>query len=306
MQIKSHIISNNNFSNNNLPLSWTLDLNATGVSAIKLSRKCLWLNGGSFGNVDNFISTVKDHSKKKRIIIRGCNKSVTELLKKEGYSETLFAKEAIIELDKKIELPEKLQRRINSLLNRGRVKEISFTEKNILLFNELLTKTIHWDKPQLQHLFQDRMTENTRLFVFEIIPDKWEGAILISKNSETKMQGEQFFRKKDGMNGIMDALVWKISTILMEERFSEFSLGEVPFVAKDKRHLFSKTNMLQFIGSKFRFAYNYNGLFHFKNKFATRWDDVFICSNSKLKFLDLFRIARKSNLLALTVYKMFN
>jgi phosphatidylglycerol lysyltransferase len=104
----------------------------------------------------------------------------------------------------------------------------------------------------------------------------------------------------------MDALVWEISKILKKENYAEFSLGEVPFIANDKKHIFSKTNLLQFIGSKFKFAYNYEGLFHFKNKFATRWDNVFICSNGKLRFLDLFRIAKKSNLLSLTLYKMFN
>lgn len=290
----------------NLPLSWTINIGLDEVSAIKISRNSLWLNGGSMKNIDNFISTVKKYSKKKQIIIRGCDKSVTNKLKQNGYYETLFAKEAIIELNNKIQLTNKLNRRIRSLLKRGSVREISYSKENILLFNEFTKKTVHSSEPQLKHLFIDRLTDKTRLFVFEITPNHWEGAILISKNSESKMQGEQFFRKINGMNGIMDTLVFQISNILENEGFSEFSLGEVPFVVKDDFSYFSKTNLLRFIGNKFKFAYNYEGLYHFKAKFASRWDDVFICSNRKLKFLDIFGMVKKSNLLSLTLYKIFN
>lgn len=295
-----------NNSIHNLPLSWTIDLGFDEISAIKISKNSLWLNGGRVKSIENFLSTIEKYSKEKQVIIRGCDKSVTNKLKENGYYETLFAKEAVIELNKITELTEKLKRRIQSLLKRGFVKEVSYSSKNILLFNEFLKETVHSNEPQLKHLFIDRLTDKTRLFVFEITPNNWEGAILISKNSGSKMQGEQFFRKRNGMNGIMDTLVFQISRILKKEGYSEFSLGEVPFIVKDEFSYFSKTNLLRFIGNKFKFAYNYEGLFHFKNKFATRWDDVFICSNRKLKFLDIFGMVKKSNLLSLTLYKMFN
>ncbi|MCF6268371.1 MAG: DUF2156 domain-containing protein [Melioribacteraceae bacterium] len=290
----------------NLPLSWTLNFGIDEVLTIKINRNSIWLNGGNMKNRDNFISTIEKYSKKKQVIIRGCNKSVSNKLKESGYYETLIAKEAIIELNGKMKLTAKLERRIRSLLKRGSVKEISYSKENVALFNKFIQQTIHSNEPQLKYLFIDRLTDKTRLFVFEITPNHWEGAILISKNSEFKMQGEQFFRKRNGMNGIMDTLVFEISRILRKEDYSEFSLGEVPFIVKDKSSYFSQTNLVQFIGSKFKFAYNYEGLFHFKNKFAARWDDVFICSNRKLKLFDIFGMVKKSNLLSLTVYKIFN
>ncbi len=295
-----------NNSIHNLPLSWTIDFGQDEVSAIKIRKNSLWLNGGSMKNIENFLDTIEHYSKKKQIIIRGCDKSVTNKLKENGYHNTLFAKEAVIELSKCFPLTEKLNRRIRSLLKRGSVMEVSYSKETIHLFNEFIKTTVHSREPQLKHLFIDRLTNKTRLFVFEIIPNKWEGAILISKNSKSKMQGEQFFRKLNGMNGVMDTLVFQISEILKKEGFSEFSLGEVPFVVKDDFSYFSTTNFLRFIGSKFKFAYNYEGLYHFKDKFATRWDDVFICSNQKLKLFDIFGMVKKSNLLSLTLYKIFN
>jgi len=300
-------ISDSKNAIHNLPLSWTTDIGLDEVSAIKISRNNFWLNGGSVKSIENFLNSIQDFSNKKQIIIRGCDKTVTNKLKERGYHQTLFAKEAVIELnDNKMLLSDKLNRRIKSLLNRGVVKEVSYSNENILLFNEFTKNTVHSKEPQLKHLFLDKLSDRTRLFVFEITANNWEGAILISKNSKSKMQGEQFFRKINGMNGIMDTLVFQISDILKKEGYSEFSLGEVPFIAKDKYSNLSKTNFLNFIGSKFKFAYNYEGLFHFKDKFTTRWDDVFICSNQKLKFNDIFGMVKKSNLLSLAFYKIFN
>lgn len=298
--------NNINLMQSNLPLSWTLSQGANEISAIKIGRNSLWLNSGNFCNLDNFINSIKEISINKKIIIRGCNESTSKKLNKNGFNEILFAKEAIIELNKKIQITDKLLRRISSLLKRGSVKEISYSEESTAIFNQFLKLTVHWDEPQLKSLFIDRFSENTRLFIYEIFPNNWEGAILISQNSKTKMQGEQFFRKKSGMNGIMDTLVYKICPILENEGYSEFSLGEVPFTINEKISFFSKTNLLNLMGSKIKFAYNYKGLYNFKDKFATRWDDIFICTNNRWLFFDLFRIAKKSNLLALAFYKIFN
>jgi glycosyltransferase 2 family protein len=290
----------------NLPLSWTNNPGGDKISTIKISKNCIWLNGGSFKNIENFTTLIDNFSNNKNIVIRGCNRLVVKKLKEKGFSETLFAKEAIIELNKDILITDKLLKRINSLLKRGRIKEIFNSEENNIHFNMFLKLTVHQDMPKLKNLFLDKLSENTRLFIYEINQNQWEGAILISKNSESKMQGEQFFRKKAGMNGVMDALVFQMLKILRNEGYSEFSLGEVPFIATNKAARFSKANLLSFIGKRFQFAYNYQGLHYFKDKFATRWDDIYICTNRKLKFYDLFIMAKKSNLIALAIYKIFN
>lgn len=290
----------------NLPLSWNTALGNNELSAIKISRNNYWLNGGTINNVENFYDTIQKFTESKKIIIRGCNNLISNNLKERGYHETLIAKEAVIELKNNLQITDKLNRRIKSLLSRGEVKEIPYSKENILRFKKFKKMSVNSNEPNLKHLFQDKLSTRTRLFVFEISEDNWEGAILISKNSDSKMQGEQFFRKINGMNGIMDTLVFKITQILKKEGYSEFSLGEVPFIGSHKNSNFSRSKLLQLIGRRFRFAYNYEGLFHFKNKFATRWDDLFICSNQELKFFDIYGMVKESNLLALALHKIFN
>ncbi len=289
----------------NLPLSWTNCIGKEELSIIKIGRKSIWLNSGSFNNTNDFATSITNLTDAKNIIIRGCNKSVSDKLSKDGYKSTLFAKEAIIELNKEIKFSKKFNRRIGSLLKRGCVKEVVFSNKNATFLNDFLKSTIHWKKPKLRNLFLDELNEKTRLFVYEIYPNKWEGAILVSQNSKHKIQGEQFFRKRDGLNGVMDTIVYQICKTFKNEGYREFSLGETPFIIAQNSTKLSKTNILHFIGKRIKFAYNYEGLHYFKNKYATRWDDLFICSKGKLHFWDLFKMAKESNLLALLLYKAF-
>mgnify|MGYP002398312733 CR=1 FL=1 len=276
------------------------------MSTIKIGRKSVWISSGNFSNNDDFSEIITKYSSNKRVIIRGCNSEISTTLKINGFQRTLFAQEAIINLKKPITLSKKHQRRIKSLLNRGSVKEVYYNKKNEKQFSEFLKSTVHWKKPKLKNLFLDKIDKNTRLFVFEFDENKWEGAILVSQNSPSKMQGEQFFRKKDGKNGIMDTLVYHLVNLFSEEGFNEFSLGEVPFITSDNINTTFKAKLLKQIGRKIKFAYNYENLFYFKNKFATYWDDVYICTNTSLNFWDLLGIARKSNLLSLIAYKILN
>ena len=290
----------------NLPLSWTNNGGNDELSTIKISRDTIWLNGGSFTKIENFASSINNFSKKKKIIIRGCNVDISNKLKESGFKETLFAKEAIIELSKEMQFSKKFNRRINSLLKRGKVKEIFHSKENTELLEKFKHSTVHWKKPSLKNLFLDSLNSKTRLFIYEIAPKKWEGAILVSKNSQLKIQGEQFFRKIDGLNGVMDAILFQIKQTFKEEGYTEFSLGEVPFILDNSSQKFSKTNMLLFIGKRIKYAYNYEGLHYFKNKYATRWDDLYICSKGKLRLWDLFGMAKESNLISLLLYKTFS
>ncbi len=293
-------------STENLPLSWTNFGGTDKLSTIRINKNCVWLNGGSFGNINNFATSINSFSSKKKIIIRGCNNNISNNLSKIGFTKTLFAKEAIIELNKDITFSKKRNRRLKSLLKRGTVKEIIYSKENSKLLEKFISSTVYWGKPKLNYLFLDSLNKRTRLFVYEITPNIWEGAILISKNSALKVQGEQFFRKRNGLNGVMDVILYQISKHLKLEGFTEFSLGEVPFVLDIKQSTTSKTKTLNFIGRRIKYAYNYEGLRYFKNKYATRWDDLYICSNGKLRLWDLFGMAKKSNLLSLILNKTFS
>lgn len=291
---------------NHLPLSWTYNSPKTKLSLVKIGRRSFWINGGNLSNLNQFNNEISKFSSKTNIYIRGCNIKTSNMLVSNGFKKTFFAKEAIIDLHFKKELSTKHTRRIKSLIKRGKIKEILFTKENKILFDNFLKETVHSHKPKLKHLFLDKLNTSTRFFVFEFTKDVWEGGILVSQNSETKMQGEQFFRKNNGKNGIMDVLVYELSNIFYKEGFKEFSLGEVPFLVNGENNLRWKAKLINILGRKIKYAYDYEKLRYFKSKFATRWDDIYICSNKTISFIDLFGIARKSNLLMLAIYKIFN
>jgi hypothetical protein len=192
------------------------------------------------------------------------------------------------------------------LLARGKVREIYYSEANNKIFESFLKKTIHTDKPKLENLFLDKFSSETRLFIFEFAPNNWEGAILVSQNSRTKIQGEQFYRVREGKNGIMDTLVYELSNIFYNEGFLEFSLGEVPFLINSKFRNSWKTKFINIAGNRIKYAYNYQSLHYFKDKFATSWNNIYVCSNKRFLLWDLLGVAKKSNLLNLAIFKMFN
>jgi len=68
------------------------------------------------------------------------------------------------------------------------------------------------------------------------------------------------------------------------------SLGEVPF-HHDEASVNWKSQSINSAGRMFKFAYNYPGLFHFKNKFSPHWQPVYLCAKPRLILpimLDLF------------------
>jgi len=99
-------------------------------------------------------------------------------------------------------------------------------------------------------------------------------------------------------------LIFEIFTTLKNEGKELWSLGSVPFVVKVP-FSFSIQWLSNFIGRRLRFAYNYKGLFYFKNKFTPTWIDYYICYRNKLSFLQLFDLMRKTNLMSLVLKKIF-
>jgi hypothetical protein len=83
----------------------------------------------------------------------------------------------------------------------------------------------------------------------------------------------------------VEALFVGTMDILKEEGFKEFSLGEVPFVSdsfvsatalNSGQHV--KEKVLFCTGHLLKYAYNYDNLFRFKNKFRPVWRPVYVCA----------------------------
>jgi lysylphosphatidylglycerol synthetase-like protein (DUF2156 family) len=62
--------------------------------------------------------------------------------------------------------------------------------------------------------------------------------------------------------------------------------------------------MINFIGRRLRFAYNYKGLYLFKNKFSPTWIDYYFCIKPKLTFYVLIKVLIKTNLHKIIINKL--
>ncbi len=104
----------------------------------------------------------------------------------------------------------------------------------------------------------------------------------------------------------MEALIYSVFEILKQSGKKELSLGEVPFILDIPiTTSFYRDIVLNRIVKFFRFAYNYKGLYDFKNKFNPRWENVFICGYPILHLSHIAGIIIRSNLLWLIFYKIW-
>jgi len=244
----------------------------------------------------------------KGFLLRGCCAELASYLSNKGYETIRTGAEGIVDLEKL----NKLSKSVTELANRGSksgsVKEISLTEINRQRVSSFIDQTPYALKPHLQYLFNTSFDSNTRCFVFCTSEDEWLGVITISISGINSCHTEMILRNKKASVGVMESLLYSVMNISKDEGFKHFSLGEVPFVTpKEMKKTNIDTNSLQEhllfkSGHILRYAFNYKGLFDFKNKFNPKWEPVYICATPKLPLLSLidlfyktgyFRLSRK-------------
>jgi len=237
-------------------------------------------------------------------IFDGCAKEIKHLLKEYNFNSLLVGQEAILDLKSDHFKKKSLRELIKRGLRNGVVKELEISDKNTSLFEEFKLQSSIAKLPKLQHLFCASLENYTRLFVFVDHNDQWLGLITISHKTEKIMQTELIIRRSKNPIGIMEALISEIFIILKKEGKELWSLGAVPFVVQVPFSL-SMQWVSNFTGRRLRFAYNYKGLYNFKNKFMPTWIDYYICFSDNLSFMQLFDLMRKTNLMSLVLKKIF-
>ncbi len=288
---------------NSLPLSWSICETKNLTSASIENWKVDWI---AIQNVSSpFISKqlVKNH-KGKETLIRGCSNVLKNELEDIGYSSLLVGYEAVLDLQENPFRKRSLKELINRGKRFGKVVKIPFSIKNQQKLKEFQKITSHCNEPQLKNLFQMEFTLNNFLYVFIDNYENWLGAIMLSKNSTQKLHAELLLRKQNAPNGIMEALVAKVFSDARNNNYSYFSLGEVPFIRSvyDNGNFYSK--IIYVIGKSLSFAFYYDGLYNFKDKFNPIWEKVYICSSNKVGFRHLFFIFIHSNFHKLVAYKL--
>lgn len=292
---------------NQLPLSWNYTTQNISPNHIKLGRSIYWIYSCKISSISCISELLDGFSKKPKtnFIIRGCNQEISKYLIQLKFNSLIIGKEAIIDLDKNPFSKKSLKKLVKRGLKYGTVEEIKLSENSINNLDELKSHSAHSNEPQLKYLFIDKFIPETRLFAFIDAEGIWQGAILISNNSPNKIQTELLLRRKSATNGTMEAIIYFIYQVLRKENFTEWSLGEVPFIVNPENlHFLSKPYIINKIGRMLKYAYNYKGLYFFKNKFATRWESIYLCAKPKVKFGHIIMLSIRSNLLSLTLQKL--
>ena len=237
------------------------------------------------------------------ILIDGCNKGFAYQLSDNGYEILKIGQEAIFDLQydhfKKKSLKELIRRG-----NRGKQsEEIPFSKDIKYRLRKFRYECAHGMEPQLKYLFSDELEPFNRLFVIKDENDIWYGALMLSDKEKNHAQTELILRRKHSPVGVMEALIFYIFDKLKSEDYKYWSLGGVPFTVYEDT-LFTKEGVINFIGRRLRFAYNYEGLYFFKNKFNPIWIDYYFCVKPRLTLYILLKVLIKTNLHKLIISKL--
>jgi len=292
-----------------LPLSWSLETNPTekNISSKILNENLTWLSIHGFQNHSQFTSFINQrrNEEKQNLIIRGCNNLLVSQLEQKGYSSTRVGMEAVLETNGNHFEKKSIKQLIKRGMRHGKVIQLPYSIYNRQLLEKFRSKTTHAIEPQLQNLFQTKFTIDNMLYVFISHSNDWLGAVLVSKNGNQKLHTELILRTKNSPIGILESIIYNIFLDAKKNNILELSLGEVPFINKNETIHKSIISFLTMkLGRFLKFAYSYDGLYNFKNKFEPRWDDLFVCSKPKIGFEHLVFLFVKSNFHKLVYYKI--
>ena len=275
--------------------------------AITLSEKRKWICNTKVPfniSAETILNEINSQMTNSDLLFDGCsdeNKNYLHLL---GYKSILFGKEAIIDLSKNPFEKKSLSELVKRGSRHGKFEEVIYSDHTNKKLQDFITKTSHGTKPQLKNLFAVTFQSHHRLFVLQKNGD-WICAIMLSYKSKKNVQTELILRFAEAPIGVMEKLICEIFIQLKNEGIKYWSLGAVPFVDFDSK-LFSLSWFINFTGRRIKFAYNYKGLFNFKNKFNPIWEPYYICYKNKLKIMQIFKLAQKSNLNKLIIYNIFS
>ena len=270
----------------------------------KTSPGFVWINNPHYNkNFPSLVEHLDIVSHKKTIFISCCNNEFAEYFSDNHYESIKVGKEAILNLNENHFTNSRLRESIRAELRHGTTCEYIYCQLNVAKLEEFKLVSRHGKEPQLKYFFNVKFTPNNRLFILEDKTGRWLGALLLFKADNEKYKTDLILRRDNAPNGVMEALIYETINRLKSEGYLMWSLGEVPYIVYDSCFL-SKEYFVNTIGRNLKFAYNYSGLYKFKNKFNPTWNDVFICSSRGLNLTILFKVFIRSSLIQLVMQKL--
>lgn len=290
-----------------LPLSWThKHIEYPIFHSINLDLSGLpWIYNAEIPasfNIDELVNQLET-SFSNGFLLHGCKIELAKHLSNKGYEIIRTGAEAVIDLDSIGSIPES----VSNLAGRGQkfggINEIPLTNANRERVSSFINNTPHGLKPHLKYLFKTSFDSNTRCFAMTNSEDRWLGVLTLSIPAETDCHTEMILRHKNVPVGVMEYLFLSAMNIFKYEGFRHFSLGEVPFVTPTSMEICNiapsikrsvQESLLFKSGHLLKYAFNYEGLYNFKNKFSPKWEPVYICSSPRLSFLSLIDLFLKT------------
>lgn len=274
---------------------------------IHLNKNIEWLTDVKIPFKLDFSSVVSElilrHAK--NYFIAGCNYDNFYFLQERGYKGIRTGREAILDLKRNHFRKRSLRELVKRGLKKGSIVEIPYSREAAQQLQEFGKFTRHGREPQLKHLFSTTFEENNRLFVFRKPEGEWLGALMTSNKNDKWVQSEAILCRNKEPAGIMEALIYEIFRKLRDENREYWSLGAVPFTIYNSKFL-SAERIINASGRLMKFAYNYKGLYNFKNKFNPIWLDYYFVIRPSFSPAALISILIKSNLLDLVIYKLIH
>lgn len=237
-------------------------------------------------------------------LLRGCSREIARYLSEQGCEVLPIGSEAVIDLNDDILQKKSLQELVRRGMRWGAVEEIDRSRETLRKFETFHHHTRHSREPQLRFLFRDRFEPHERCFVFSTPENRWLGSIVLSRMNPGFMHTELILRSPGAPVGIMEALLVSMAKCLKAEGCSWLSLGEVPFYHHETPSNW-KSRSINGAGRMLKFAYNYRGLFHFKNKFSPHWQPVYLCAKPRLTLPMMLDLFIQTRYIKLAEYKLF-
>ncbi|HVY54931.1 MAG TPA: phosphatidylglycerol lysyltransferase domain-containing protein [Thermodesulfobacteriota bacterium] len=290
-----------------IPLSWLrCDVPNPGLEYVMLPLSGLrWIHTAEIPNRMSFENVYREIADKLGgfVAIRGCRGEIAQFLIDKGFGALRTGAEAVMDLDEFREPSASLRSLVRRGLRHGGIEEIPFSEWHERRVSRFKSLSAHGSKPQLQYLFNSEFRPETRCFVFKVpsTTDRWLGAVTVSMSSRSGAHTEMILRDRNAPPGVMEALLVGVMNKLKGEGFNLFSLGEVPFVSPAgagtaPAALRSRIMGILLFGAgrALRYAYDYESLYRFKNKFGPRWEPVYLCAPgiSWRVLADIFFVSR--------------
>lgn len=286
-----------------LPLSWTIGSQINKIKKAEMFNT-VWFSLAELNSTSEFIDEIRgERIQHGGILIRGCNAGVFNgKLRQLGFKFYPVGSEAVLSTEKNLFDKKSLKELVRRGNRFGNISEYNFSTINQKKYERLLRNSPHSNEPKLRDMYRVNLDSTARIFVMEN-GSEYLGLISISLNNEDKYQAELLLRESFAPIGVMEALVYFIHTKLKHEGIKYFSLGEVPFVIKQSELHNPLAVFVNKVGRGLRFAYNYKGLYNFKNKFMPEWQDVYLATYPKLSLPLLLNIFFNSDLHRLVLYK---